>query len=564
MGEGKRKLLAGWVKTKLGEILEFKYGKSLPAKNRDDKGYRVYGSNGEIGRHSVPLTDGPTLIVGRKGSIGESHLSNEKCWPIDTTYFIDNFHEQPPEFWLYRIKTLRLVDLDRATALPGLNRNDIYNLSINLPPLLEQKRIVAKIEELQARSRRVRVTLETISDLLEQLRQSILAAAFRGDLTRKWREKHKGKIEPATELLKRIRAERRKRWEESELEKLKAKGLTGKKLNEVFSKRRKQYKEPAPADTTDLPKLPEGWCWANWDELTIFITSGSRGWAAFYSEDGPAFVRAQDIKTDELSISKVARVTLLSGTEGQRTRLQTEDLLVTITGANVTKAARVIDDIGEAYVSQHVALARPVEKAVSALLHLWATSAEGGRGFLLESAYGGGKPGLNLDNLRSLPMPLPPSKEFEQIVSVVEDIKDKVRILEEQTQTAENELESLNQSILAKAFRGELVAQDPNDEPASALLKRIREEKTQMTAKRKTKPQKKGKKMKRKKEPQRDILSILRESTRAMTPEDVFVTGGFDESSVDEFYEQLRNAVAGKKIREIRNVEWIKLKAIKS
>lgn len=142
------------------------------------------------------------------------------------------------------------------------------SVPVLIPPINEQKRIVTKIEALQTRSRRAREALETVPDLLEQLRQSILAAAFRGDLTKNWREKHKGKIEPASELLKRIRIERRKRWEAAELDKLKAKGLTGDKLDDQFTKLRKKYKEPVPVDTTDLPELPEGWCWARANEIS--------------------------------------------------------------------------------------------------------------------------------------------------------------------------------------------------------------------------------------------------------------------------------------------------------
>ena len=74
---------------------------------------------------------------------------------------------------------------------------------------------------------------------------------------------------------KRIRAERRKRWEDAELQKLKAKGLTGNKLDEEFSKRRKQYKEPAPVDASTLPELPDGWCWASVEELSDGLQYGS-------------------------------------------------------------------------------------------------------------------------------------------------------------------------------------------------------------------------------------------------------------------------------------------------
>ncbi|MBK6463039.1 MAG: hypothetical protein IPF92_18840 [Myxococcales bacterium] len=97
--------------------------------------------------------------------------------------------------------------------------------------------------------------------LLEKLRQSILAAAFRGDLTKDWRAKNRD-VEPASELLKRIRVERRKKWEEAELAKMTAKGKAPR--DDAW---KGKYKEPEPVDATGLPELPEGWCWASAEDL---------------------------------------------------------------------------------------------------------------------------------------------------------------------------------------------------------------------------------------------------------------------------------------------------------
>src|SRR5690606_18341217 len=106
-----------------------------------------------------------------------------------------------------------------------------------------------------------REALDEVPQLLGKLRQSILAAAFRGDLTRKWREQNPG-AEPASILLQRIRTERRTRWEEAELAKMQAKGKEPKD-----DKWKAKYKEPEPGDTEGLPELPEGWCWARFPEL---------------------------------------------------------------------------------------------------------------------------------------------------------------------------------------------------------------------------------------------------------------------------------------------------------
>ena len=80
--------LAGWTQTNLGNILEFTYGKSLSKKMRSGKGFPVYGSNGIVGFNSTPLSNGETIIIGRKGSVGEVNFSPGPCFPIDTTYYI--------------------------------------------------------------------------------------------------------------------------------------------------------------------------------------------------------------------------------------------------------------------------------------------------------------------------------------------------------------------------------------------------------------------------------------------------------------------------------------------
>jgi type I restriction enzyme S subunit len=133
---------------RIGEILELKYGKSLPSNIRSGAGYKVYGSNGMTGLHEKTITSSPSIIVGRKGSIGEIHYSEKPCWPIDTTYYVDSFGDSVAPRWLYhRLQNLDLKALNKAVAIPGLNRNDVYQLGIPLPPLEEQRRIAAILDK---------------------------------------------------------------------------------------------------------------------------------------------------------------------------------------------------------------------------------------------------------------------------------------------------------------------------------------------------------------------------------------------------------------------------------
>jgi type I restriction enzyme S subunit len=367
--------------------------------------------------------------------------------------------------WLYlslQAPAVRVLieDATGGTTRDSLNLRDLRKLSIPLPPLAEQKRIVAKVEELLARVNAARERLARVPAILKRFRQSVLAAACSGRLTADWRNANP-QTDAAHILLEKILARRRKLLGDP----------TGSGYSEPFS----------PVEVSnDGP--PEHWATASMDQLTSLVTSGSRGWAQYYSETGAIFIRAQDINTDDLSLAHIAHVAPPANAEGQRTRVQYGDLLITITGANVTKSALVNSDLGEAYVSQHVALLRPVDISIRQFMFLWTISPLHGRAKLLADAYGAGKPGLNLDHIRQMAVALPPLEEQIEIVHRVESLLKLADALEMRLATGTFRTERLTQAILAKAFRGELVpteaelarAEGRPYEPASALLARVR------------------------------------------------------------------------------------------
>src|SRR3989442_4080518 len=338
----------------------------------------------------------------------------------------------------------------------------LEQVEIPLPPLTEQKRIVAKVEALLARMNVAREHLSKVPAIIKRFRQAVLAAACSGRLTVDWREEHS--IDgAANELLVSIVSKRKVRVEE-------------------FGSG--SYKEPLQPDSSLLSEVPEEWAVASMDQLTCLVTSGSRGWAKYYSDSGPLFIRAQNINTDELRLDGVAYVQLPHNAEGQRTRVRFGDLLVTITGANVTKSALVEVEFEEAYVSQHVALVRPVDPSVGKYLFLWTISPLHGRAKLLNDAYGAGKPGLNLDSIKEMVVALPPLAEQREIVRRVEALFKLADAIEKRVAAATARAEKLTQAILAKAFRGELVPTEAelarregrDYEPASVLLARIQAE----------------------------------------------------------------------------------------
>jgi len=140
-----------WSMVELGEICEFEYGRPLKEEERIKGPFPVYGSNGIVGWHNEFLVEAPFLVVGRKGSAGSVHYSEQNGFPIDTTFFIklENENHVLLKFLYYCLQKLDLKNLNTQSGVPGLNRNDAYRLKIPLPPLSVQQEIVAEIDGYQ-------------------------------------------------------------------------------------------------------------------------------------------------------------------------------------------------------------------------------------------------------------------------------------------------------------------------------------------------------------------------------------------------------------------------------
>ncbi|TKD10357.1 restriction endonuclease subunit S [Polyangium fumosum] len=424
------------------------------------------------------------IVVARTGATtGKSFLI--KTLPEQAIFASYLIRIQPgravqPEYlgWFMRTPAYweQITTVSKGTAQPGANASLLGELDVPLAPVAEQRRIVSKIESLTTRSRRAKEALDAVPDLLEQFRQSVLAAAFRGDLTAAWREKNPD-VEPAEVLLQRIRAERRRRWEEAEFAKMRAKGKVP-----GDDRWKAKYEEPEPVDASELPELPEGWCWApaaaivagDADIVYGIVQPGP------VVEDGIPYVRGMDIEDGVILEHQLLRTAPEIAARYDRAALRGGDVLLGIIRA--TKVAIVPPTLDGANITQGTARFRPAAGILTEVLAGWLESPLAQES--LHAMYRGiDMPGLNLRDVRRLPVPVIPLAEQEVLAAVLLKFKSRERALRDHMSEILRAAASVDRAILSKAFRGELVPQDPTDEPASALLERLRAEATDPTGK---------------------------------------------------------------------------------
>ncbi|MCM2346107.1 MAG: restriction endonuclease subunit S [Acidovorax soli] len=436
----------GWAWVRLGEVVEVldSLRKPVTKEDRLPGPYPYYGASGIVDYVSAYIFDEPLVLVGEDGA--KWGAGDKTAFPIAGKTWVNNHaHVLKPvraaleDMYLVNFLTARdLSEFITGMTVPKLNQARLTSIPVALPPLPEQFRIVTRVEALMRlcdaleakgqleaaqHAQLVSTLLGTLTasstsdeladnwqrvaqhfDLLldrpeaiDALEQTLLQLAVRGLLV-----PQDPNDEPASVLLKKIRAEK---------DRLIATGQI------------KRDKPLPPITEEEKPfALPAGWEWVRLGLLTSLITSGSRSWKDFYAKEGATFIRSQDIKYDRLEFDERAFVKLPAGAEGVRTQVQLHDLLVTITGANVGKAAAVLERMPEAYVSQHVALVRMLEVRLVDYLHLLLVSEHEGRKLLLASSYGA-KPGLNLQNINDLLVPLPTLAEQSRIVTRVNALR---------------------------------------------------------------------------------------------------------------------------------------------
>lgn len=303
-----------------------------------------------------------------------------------------------------------VVANSKGINLPRVSEETVLNTTFPLPPLLEQQRIVERIEELFAKLDEAKERLQEVANSFAVRKAAILHKAFTGELTQQWRRENGVSDES---------------WEE-------------KKGEDFFE----------------------------------YVTSGSRGWAKYYSDKGSIFVRMGNLNhgTIELDFSDIQYVELPDQVEGQRSKLQKNDILISIT-ADVGMIGLVREDM-DAYINQHVALARPKNDLYAEFL-AWYFVSDVGLQQMQNKQRGATKIGLGLQDIRSIILKIPTLSEQHEIVRLIDDLLARERAAQQAAEQALASIDLMKKSILARAFRGELGTNKASEASALELLRQV-------------------------------------------------------------------------------------------
>ena len=440
-----------WRSGLVGEIFAFEYGDNLPAPKRTQSGeYPVYGSNGIVGTHDTYLTKEPALIVGRKGSAGALNIADGPSWTTDVAYFV-----RPPEnidlrFTYYLFSTLRLDELGKGIK-PGLSRKEAYALPIALPPLAEQKRIVAKLDELMAlcnrleaqqqdlETRRIALTRSSLARFADaptsanlqfifhpsyaippaDLRKSILTLAVQGKLV-----PNDPCDEPAEELLKRILVEQARLVKAGQI----------------------RHIETAPfAEDEELFPIPSSWTWTRLGQIGDWGSGSTppRGNDEFYGGRVP-WLKSGELNDDQTLAGSVETVTELAIKSCSFRLNKSGDVLLAMYGATIGKAAILAE---AAVTNQAVCGCTPFPGVLNTYLFHYILSQ---REAFHAASEGGAQPNISKIKIVGYPFPLPPLAEQRRIVTKVSQLMALVDDLEAQLAASRAIAANLLKAVVAE------------------------------------------------------------------------------------------------------------------
>ncbi|RBM74291.1 restriction endonuclease subunit S [Vibrio paracholerae] len=449
----------------------------------------------------------------------------------------------------------------KGVGIPHINPVVLNNLPFNLAPENEQTRIVDKLEELFSELDAGVKELKAAQTKLSQYRQSLLKSAVEGSLTQQWRAENRDRVqETGEQLLARILKQRREQWQQQKLAEFAEKGKTPPKNWQD------KYPEPVQPDTTDLPELPEGWVWASVDQL-VYESSYGTSVKCDYGTGNTPVLRIPNVINKKVSVSDL-KETVDPFDIGLNKQLLSGDILIVRTNGSLslmgqTALVRDIED-GFYFASYLLRLRTPMDTILPEWMDLYFGSKNARAWIENQASSSAGQNNISLSKFSNLHVPLPPLEEQVQLISVLANEFDSIDRQIEVTDLGLKQSEAQRKNILKSAFSGQLVPQDPNDEPASVLLEKIKQEREALA--KKPKPRKPSK-PKKKVDLMNTLLEVLTAEKDWIDAQDAFqkcgIVDGTSTDRIEEIYTELRRLEKAGKIEIQRQGDFDQLKLIK-
>jgi type I restriction enzyme S subunit len=372
----------------------------------------------------------------------------------------------------------RLLENYQATRLaaaggnqPNLNLNKVRAIITPLAPLEEQKRIVEKLDSLLAQVDTIQQRLNSLPNIIKRFRQSVLAAAVSGKLTEQWRAENDVTF---SETYEKIVESRFKLWKETEINKYQEKGKTPPNNFE------KKYSFPKNSEA--VHEIPVSWECLTWSQISMWITYGFTK-PMPHVDKGPIIITAKNVRDSFICLDKIHNTTIEAFNELRPKDKPNEgDILIVKDGATTGRASLAPEIADDYCISQSVAVIWLKHSPMQRKYLLWCIQTDKTQERIQEVMAGMAMPHLSITDFGKMIVPVPPLEEQTEIVRLVEQYFALADTLEKHLKNAKQRVDNLTQAILAKAFKGELVPQDPSDEPAEQLLARIKAAREQAEA----------------------------------------------------------------------------------
>ena len=386
-----------------------------------------------------------SVLVSCIGNLGKTGINSVPVafnQQINAVVFPDDII---PKFGFYYFQASavkgRLEELASATTVAIVNKSKFSTIPFPIPSRPEQERIVTKLEETFTQLEAGVAELQNAKAQLKRYRAAVLESAVEGELTREWREAHQGEIEPAERLLARILSARREKWE--------AEGGKGK------------YKEPAAPNTDGLPELPEGWAWANHDQLILQLKNGFFGGRPEIEPPGVPLLRISAVRPMSVSYDSLRYIRDITEDKLETYQIHWGDLLFTRYNGNpnLVGACGMVRNVSEPtlYPDKLIRVVVPKELIKPEYLEIYfATNLA--RSFINPKIKStAGQNGIAGGDLKDIPVIIPPLKEQQRIVEMVERRLSVADEIEKELDGALLRAERLRGSVLKSAFEGKLV-----------------------------------------------------------------------------------------------------------